>query len=320
MFQDSGSSQPSNLLASMSHSDTMSCAPLPVDLLPVTPLNLSRRKTLSATLQARELPALNAASSRPVHSRAVSSSWASSRKGHPISIDVDLGATRKIRPLPRIPPAPRSAPPVPRRTVSQASLRPLPSLPELAVTPATPLSPLPYVPQSSAHLSPPTSTVPSPHRFASISLRLDTSPDALAPRAVTPLPTPPPSPCPSIPQPPTPDTAHRRRISKLRRHLGESVELELSPDGDRIFGGDRKTNAFAQTVVAVKKLLDLDANDSDPSSDEDDDDQYSLVFNLGQAHRVIPVKRYSRKWIREQGGERWVEENYSDLLRDLRAL
>ncbi|KAJ7756934.1 hypothetical protein B0H16DRAFT_1537458 [Mycena metata] len=334
MLQDFQQFTASSLLTSMSHSHSASCVSLPVTLLPVTPLNVPRRKTQSATLHAGELPAVDAALSRPAFSRATSSpapppafswgsrwssddyapSWATSRN----AVDVDLPTGRKIRPLPRIPPAPKSAPPVPRRTVSQASLRPLPSLPELAVTPASPLTPAPFVPQSSAHLAPPPSTLPPPRPFASISLRLDTSPDALAPRVVAP-PSPPPSPCPSIPQPPTPTTARRRRMSKLRRHLGESVELDLSPDSDKTSDGDQETSAFAQTIVAVKKLLDLDANDSDPSSDEDED-EYSLVFVLGQAQRVVPVKRYSRKWIRERGSKRWIEENYSDLLRDLRAL
>ncbi|KAJ7164911.1 hypothetical protein C8R46DRAFT_1351675 [Mycena filopes] len=280
-------------------------APLPVELLPVSPLNVPRRKTLcTATVRAGEPPAYDATTM--AHSRAVSSSWATPRRRLPISIDVSSGAVRKIRPLPQIPPVPMSAPPGPRRQISQPSLRPLPSLPELAVTPASPSSPLAHVPQSSAHLSPPPSRNGTPHRFASISLRLDTSPRALAPPPLSaplaapvaaPLPpSPPPSPpCPSIPQPPSPATAHQRRMSKLRRHLGES------------------------TIVAVKKLLDLDANDSDSSSEEDEE-EYSLVFNLGHARRAVPVKRYSRKWIREQGGERWVEENYSDLLRDLRAL
>ncbi|KAJ7178023.1 hypothetical protein C8R46DRAFT_668485 [Mycena filopes] len=301
-------------------------APLPVELLPVSPLNVPRRKTLcTATVRAGEPPAYDATTM--AHSRAVSSSWATPRRRLPISIDVSPGAVRKIRPLPQIPPVPMSAPPGPRRQISQPSLRPLPSLPELAVTPASPSSPLAHVPQSSAHLSPPPSRNGTPHRFASISLRLDTSPRALAPPPLSaPLaapvaaslpPSPPPSPpCPSIPQPPSPATAHQRRMSKLRRHLGESVELDLFLDpADR----KRKSDIYAQTIVAVKKLLDLDANDSDSSSEEDEE-EYSLVFNLGHARRAVPVKRYSRKWIREQGGERWVEENYSDLLRDLRAL
>ncbi|KAF8208221.1 hypothetical protein K438DRAFT_1813623 [Mycena galopus ATCC 62051] len=307
----------------MSQTDVASCGPLPVHLPPVTPLNVPRRQTLATTI-VQELAHSHG------HSRVASSSWATRP---PITIDVSSEARRKIRPLP-IPPTPKSAPPVPRRQISQASLRPLPCVPESAVgisvsvTPASPLGPPTPVVQSDAHLLPPT-TFPQPlRRFASLSLRLDTSPDALCPRPQSAEPTPssrlraaePSSPpTPSMPEPLTPSTAHRKRMSKLRRHLGESVQLELFPDaghGDNVF---REANFYSQTVIAVKKLLDLDGDDSSTSS-EDEEDTYSLVFTHGQTHRAVPVKRHSRKWIREKGGDRWVEENYSNILRDLRAL
>jgi hypothetical protein len=44
-------------------------------------------------------------------------------------------------------------------------------------------------------------------------------------------------------------------------------------------------------------------------------------MSQGQALRGPPLKRLSRKWIREgQDGQRWVDENYANILRDLRAL
>ncbi|KAJ7337358.1 hypothetical protein DFH08DRAFT_876593 [Mycena albidolilacea] len=295
-------------------SDVMSWGPLPVVLPPVTPLNVPRRRTL-CTATVHEEPAFNA-----VHTRAASSSWITRPS---ITIDVSSETRRKIRPLP-IPPTPTSAPPMPRHRVSQSSLRPLPCVPESAagvsvsVTPASPLDPRTPVFQSITHLSAP-STIPLPHRFASLSLRLDTSPDAVRPRAADPTPLS--SPTRPTPEPASPITAQRKRMSKLRRHLGESVQLELFPevkDGDDVF---REAYISSQTVVAVKKLLDLDGDDSDTSSEDDsDDDGYALVFAHGHTRRVIPVKRHSRKWVREKGGDRWVEENYSNILRDLRAL
>jgi hypothetical protein len=103
------------------------------------------------------------------------------------------------------------------------------------------------------------------------------------------------------------------------------VELELlldTRDKDNVLVGKRgSTDIYSQTVIAVKRLLDLDDADSDISSEDGfEDDEYSLVFTHERAQCAIPVKRYSRKWIREKGGERFVEENYSDILRDLRAL
>ncbi|KAJ6463911.1 hypothetical protein C8R45DRAFT_1107500 [Mycena sanguinolenta] len=312
--------------------------PAPVHLLPVGPLNVPRRQTLSTATMTGE------STYAAVHSRAVSASWATRLP----PIDVSLETRRAIRPLP-IPPSPKSAPPVPRRQVSQASLRPLPCVPECAagvsvsVTPASPINPPPQLRtvRSNTHLSPPRILPPRQGTFVSLSLRLNTSPDALPPRAVdlTPSstspnaspatvdrPPSPPSPSSSLPEPPSPSTAHRKRLSKLRRHLGESVQLELFPAGqeDSIFQGK---DVYSQTVVAVKKLLDLDSDDSDVdtssgsnSEDDSEDDGYSLVFTHGQTRRAIPVKRYSRKWVRERGKDRWVEENYSNILRELRAL
>ncbi|KAJ7253057.1 hypothetical protein B0H12DRAFT_1233764 [Mycena haematopus] len=316
-------------------SHVASCTPLPVDLPPVTPLNVPRRQSLSTETVGAE------SAYAAAHSRLASASWATRLPS--ITIDVSSEARPKIRPLP-IPP--KSAPPVPRRQVSQNSLRPLPCVPKSAtgvtvsVTPATPLTPTMHVVQSITHLSPPP-TVTLPQRFASLSLRLDTSPDALRPRNSDPTPSfpspsipelssdalhprtadpTPSSPSPSIPEPPSPSTAHRKRLSKLRRHLGESVPLELLPVAGRADRASREKHVYSQTVIAVKKLLDLDGDDSDTTS-EDEEDRYSLVFTHGQTHRTIPVKRYSRKWVRENsGGDRWVEENYSNILRELRAL
>ncbi|KAJ7151449.1 hypothetical protein C8R43DRAFT_1005225 [Mycena crocata] len=319
---------PTKFTMSALHSKSSSGAssgPLPVDLPPVTPLNVPRRSTMPASARVPATPAFNAVTLG--HSRGASSGMR--RPGSlPISLDVGSG-TRQIRPLPKIPPTPQSAPPTPRRQISSNSLRPLPCLPcvpelgiSLSVTPASPLAPPTPVVQSSAHLSPPTSTLAPPRRFASLSLRLNTSPDALEPR-VSPIPSPPSSP--AIPEPPTPNTAQRKRMSKLRRHLGETVQLELFPDpGDKEndLGRKREADIYSKMVVSVKQLLDLgDSDDSDTTSeDEDDEDEYSLVLTHGQAHRAIPIKRQSRKWIREKGGHRWVEENYSNILRDLRAL
>ncbi|KAJ7481528.1 hypothetical protein FB451DRAFT_1364718 [Mycena latifolia] len=267
--------------------------PLPVNLPPVAPLNVPRRSTL---------PAFSAKASNTTElalSRVASSSWATRRPitAPPITIEVGSSARPKIRPLPPIPPTPKSAPP-PRRQTSQASLRPLPSVPEVppvsvSVTPASPLAPPTPLVQSSAHLSPPFVLPAPPRRFASLSLRLHTSPDALERRALAPpLPSPPPTP--GVPEPPSPATAQRKRMSKLRRHLGESVQLELFPDpGDKanVFGETKGTDLYSQTVVAVRKLLELDGDGSDDtSSDEDEDeDDYSLVLiTQGQTRQNRP--------------------------------
>ncbi|KAJ6628762.1 hypothetical protein B0H10DRAFT_1989220 [Mycena sp. CBHHK59/15] len=244
-----------------------------------------------------------------------------------MSIDIRFAAPDnrgRIRPLP-IPPTPRSAPPVPHQQFTRTqSTRPLPCVPELnvsiSVTPSTPVPPPTPIVESHAHLAPPCPR-PGPPRFASLSLRVQTSPDALQPRVLEP---PLPSPAtPSIPEPPSPRTAERNRISKLRRHLGESVQLQLvldRPDKADVLAELRHVDkGDVYPEIAVKKVIDFDFdgavdNDSDTSSEGDGDDRENFSW------APPPQNRMSRKWIRERGGERWVDGDFSKILRDLRAL
>ncbi|KAF7329786.1 hypothetical protein MKEN_00241900 [Mycena kentingensis (nom. inval.)] len=265
-------------------------------------------------------------------------------------------ARPKVRPLPKIPDAstlpqgPKSAPGVanpprpplaPRRTVSSQCLRPLPSVPEMETSkaPLLPVSTVPPAMYSTATVTPrpsldaiqiqPLPVPPSPgkagSRFATLSLKLQLptpsihlqllSPQTpvLSPDASVMSLSPPPTP--GLMEPPSPNTAVRRRISKLRRHLGQSVQLDL-------FGEEgHEADVCAQTANAVRRLLDLDSSSGSDDDEESDEEQYAFVLTTGDAQCELPIpNRYSRKWIREKGGQRWVEENYSDILRDLRAL
>ncbi|KAJ7291208.1 hypothetical protein C8J57DRAFT_1271816 [Mycena rebaudengoi] len=293
--------------------------PLPVVLPLVEPLNVPRRRTVG-TADGRDL------TSNPDERGLSRSASASS---------LTRGTHQKsIRPLPRIPSISTFAPP-----------RPLPSVPEpgvlISVTPSTPLPPpTPHRTGSRTHLFPPTARPPLP-RFTSLSIQ--TSPDALKPRVPPHRPeSPPPAseslpPSPIIPEPPSPDTALRRRITKLRRCLGESLILESCPDQGfrpaalvadlRSAAGAQGDYFPSQTAAAIKQLLLLEGDDdSDTSSDsegygDDEERRVSWLMSQGQALRGPPLKRLSRKWIREgQDGQRWVDENYANILRDLRAL
>ncbi|KAF7319486.1 hypothetical protein HMN09_00287400 [Mycena chlorophos] len=265
----------------------------------------------------------------------------------------------RVRPLPRIPqpggpmsagtlwqPQPPFSPPPPRRATSHLNLRPLPALPE-AIPPlntgsslqrhATTAAPKPQTaPKPRARVTMPPPSRPEtfgPRKFASLTLRLQLPPTPRTEDPPLPLPsieiTPidadfditslPPTPVDAAPAPPSPNSVHHRRMSKLRRHLGESVQLDIfGPEG----GKRHEAEVYQQTIIAVKRLLDLESPDrDDESSDSDsDDEQYALMLTAGNMQCQVPVKRYSRKWVREKGGKRWVEENYADLLRDLRAL
>ncbi|KAJ7765000.1 hypothetical protein DFH07DRAFT_370896 [Mycena maculata] len=244
----------------------------------------------------------------------------SPRAPGPMSIDVQLADRgQKIRPLPRIPipPTPRSAPPAPPHQHSHsASMRPLPCLPEsgvhFSVTPATPLPPPSPVVESSMYLSPPCPR-PGPPRFASLSLRVQTSPDMVKFGASGPSPSTPPTP--TLPEPPSPRTAQRNRVSKLRRHLGESVQIILDrPDKDNVLAELRHSGKEdAYPSITVEQVLDLDGGDSDASSEGEADVDYSWGIAPGRVSST-------QKWVRERGKQRYTEDNFSKILKDLRRL
>ena len=120
-----------------------------------------------------------------------------------------------------------------------------------------------------------------------------------------------------MPQPPSPRTAQRNRISKLRRHLGESVQLIIDrPDTVDVVAELRQIGK--DDAYPIGKVLDLDAADSDTSSDCDGDDKADYSWALPR-DRVVS-NRVSQKWIRERGKERWTEDNFAKILKDLRAL
>ncbi|ESK91665.1 hypothetical protein Moror_10711 [Moniliophthora roreri MCA 2997] len=257
-----------------------------------------------------------------------------------------------VRPLP-LPPTPLSAP----ITILAAcrTIRPLPSPPTpdsdseptklaICITPATPASPLPPPPtiNSVDHLVPPTS-FPKPKPYSSLCLQ--TSPDV--------LPTPSideeaeeedlvPSPLtPSIPQRPSPSVARRKRMSKLRRHLGESIMFPLSKERTlRPLSGSLASNdndddysRESTTILFNKKDDDEDDLDLDLAEDEEmstSDDESLVTLDDGESDklwvvdgttfRAATLRRYSKKWVREKGGHRWEEEDYTHILRALRSL
>lgn len=243
-----------------------------------------------------------------------------------MTIDVQLAdvgqmadAGQKPRPLPRIPipPAPKSAPPVPPQHFPQTlSPRPLPSPPDSGVTaysvsPVSPLSP-PTPAFESVRLSPPCGWT-GPPRSSSLSLKVQTSPDALEPRDLETLETP------ISPELPSPRTVQRKRINKLRRHLGESVQVVLDrPDKVDVLAGLRHAgneDDFPILNVTVESVLELQSSpDSDTSSECDGDEADDRVDYF------FPPARGSRKWMRERGKARWTEDDFTKVLQDLRAL
>ncbi|KAF8195751.1 hypothetical protein K438DRAFT_1968256 [Mycena galopus ATCC 62051] len=282
-------------------------------------------------------------------------SSSSGRGAGTMTIDVQLAdAGKKCRPLPRIPinipPVPKSAPPAPPRWPPRSlklscpsppksappvppqhfprppSPRPLPSPPgsvtAFPVSPTTPSSPPTSAFQSRPRLSP-AHALPRPPGFGPPSLTLQTSFDMLKPRVFETRENSPGTP--TFPEPPTPRTAQRKRLNKLRRHLGESVVQVVSdrPGEVDVLIGLRR----AGKPVTVNMTVETDSH-SDGSSSRDSDGSSSpdsdSCSDSGTDDRVdyfFPsYKAPSQKWMRERGKARWTEDDFTKVLNDLRAL
>ena len=118
---------------------------------------------------------------------------------------------------------------------------------------------------------------------------------------------------PSIPQRPSPVTTKRKRIAKLRRHLGESIPPEL------VF---RKANVGPERVETISRQLHVRIQNV-KTVVRDDESAHgvdrSWVTDEAAFHPNA-IRRFSRKWLQERGGRRWVEEDYEKILQALRAL
>lgn len=103
----------------------------------------------------------------------------------------------------------------------------------------------------------------------------------------------------------------RKNMSKLRRHLGHSVPSNF-----------------------VTPRLDRDEVDDSSSCDEEWCDMPTVPMTpqcLSELTEAISpilegtadekmIRRYSRRWLREKKGRRWVEDDYSIIIQSLRAL
>lgn len=141
------------------------------------------------------------------------------------------------------------------------------------------------------------------------------------------------SPLPSdIPIVPSPVTAQRRRMSKLRRHLGETTiptdvylktsKIKWKP---RIRYAKRSASKEHLEPFVVKVDEPCTSSDESPGNGEGGDvfNEVQVTVNLPSAGRytsqTVNVNRWSRQWAVEKGGRK-VDENYQDVLRRLRAL
>ncbi|KAJ4490023.1 hypothetical protein J3R30DRAFT_3399468 [Lentinula aciculospora] len=145
----------------------------------------------------------------------------------------------------------------------------------------------------------------------------------------------------------SPDAALHRRLSKLKRYLGEAIPNDLVP----VISSARDPRAAKDLLARLSSFTGLEDTAHEPMLDptaislrlkelEDDkslsDDEHdSIVFvevespvegsdswSAGgdSAFWTAPLQRYSKKWVREKKGRRQEEQDYAYILRALRSL
>lgn len=227
---------------------------------------------------------------------------------------------RRSRPLPKVPLRVDTSPnPPPRKTKA----RPLPTLPIQTtlglpmISPARPL-PRPNVPGAAppridslqaripdplpSYDRPPIIDI-SPPPSATLSLHFAVPPSPVTPD--DPCPTPVPAP-PSIPIMLDIQASTQKTQVELARRLSQLgfVEVVVTPDPEE------KTPPTQECVVYLEESISLPT--------------LGPPLELEKSVKLMPMRdstrRYSRKWIREKNGKRWVEDNYQDIIHALRLL
>ncbi|KAK0205493.1 hypothetical protein DFS33DRAFT_773259 [Desarmillaria ectypa] len=249
---------------------------------------------------------------------------------------------KSIRPLP---PTPK---PVRRiRRLPSRPLPPFPPVPSIAVVPPAPSSPSTIITPETHNetLKTPFLLTLAPPIHRPPALVVLTSPDALKPsnldsQCITPL-------TPSIPQAPTPTTARRKRLSKLRRHLGETIPGELVP-GNKLVPPMSNPSELDIEIISVshselcfaRSIKSPGSTDSNSVSTSEESEELDTVegdmdegigvvsvedidedeWFQGTVFKAVEPRRYSRRWYLEKGGKRWEDTDYTDILSRLRSL
>ncbi|KAL0946152.1 hypothetical protein HGRIS_012415 [Hohenbuehelia grisea] len=140
---------------------------------------------------------------------------------------------------------------------------------------------------------------------------------------------------PDSPEIPSPNTLRQRRMSKLRRQLGEDVPPELvscppSRAGTPVFGEldkaidlpDDMEDLFARSKSKMSYAGSEGAESDDESVGEDMD--WSALAQTArmrlEAGQHARKKRFNTRTLLDKGGRRREETNWSDVLKQLRAL
>jgi len=107
----------------------------------------------------------------------------------------------------------------------------------------------------------------------------------------------------------------RGNLSKLRRHLGNSIPPDLVPPR---WGLDEESDGSSSDEEKYSDLP-ISRITSECVSELTRAISPILEKTGGERYENL-IKRYSRRWLREKKGRRWVEEDYAVILQGLREL
>ena len=115
-------------------------------------------------------------------------------------------------------------------------------------------------------------------------------------------------------QPTDVEEIRRGNLSKLRRHLGYSVPLDFI-----IYSLDRDEGSDSSS--SDEEWCDMPTVPMTPQCLSELTEAISPILeNTAEEMDEKMIRRYSRRWLREKKGRRWVEDDYSVIIQSLRAL
>lgn len=102
-------------------------------------------------------------------------------------------------------------------------------------------------------------------------------------------------------------------LSKLRRYLGYSVPPDLIPpridqESDNWSSGEEECHGFPTVPMTSQCLSELTEAIS------------PILKRATDEKREKLIRRYSRRWLREKKGRRWIEDDYNIIIQSLREL
>jgi hypothetical protein len=136
---------------------------------------------------------------------------------------------------------------------------------------------------------------------------------------------------PSSPEePPSPATVKRKQFSKLRRHLGASLPPELVYGDEGVLATSPCKAPVLENVPEDEQDYVYLGMDGEEDSSEESESEESGESGHGELEwesqlpldsmNKRPGDQHCGRWMREEGGRRWLISNYEEVIQALRDL